>query len=143
MAGAGFREPTREERAFFAVLILADFPGNDAVAQQLAGVRVRDLQCAALGSLEILPAEAAPALPAGHAPTLLDLQGADAAGHRFTVSLHAAAGRLTRLDILPAGPHPLGSIDLATLTQLDAVPRGTLELFWLVPRPAPILGASG
>jgi hypothetical protein len=142
VAQAGWREPAAAESDLFAVLVQADFALRELVARQLTGALVRQVHCSGLESLDIQPAANAVALSAGHPPTLLDIEGRDTAGRHFTASLHAASGYVTRLDVSPSDPYPLEPLDLTTLTQLDAVPRGTLELYWLVPRTAPILGRS-
>jgi hypothetical protein len=139
MSGAGWREPSPEEQALLATLVLADFPLRDAAAAQLPGLRVRDIACAGLTSLDLQVVPAAPRLVEGHPSTLVEAEGLDTAGHRFTAAIFAAEGHLTRLDIVPLEPFPLASPVPASLRQLDAIPRGTLELCWLVPRPHTIL----
>lgn len=139
----GWRVPGEGEAAVLHVLLLADFPASNEAAGQLGALRVRDVHCAGMTSLDLQVSPGAPSLPLGHPSTLVEAEGEDEQGRRLTATVFAANGRLSRLEVKPIGLTPVGQPMPATLRQLDAVPRGTLELLWLVPRPRTILEERG
>ena len=141
MADRTWRSPATTERALLDTLLQAETPHRDILRAQLDGVLVAEMRCAGEASLDLNVRDGVPRLPEGHTAAIVDAEGLDAAGQRVSVSLLAANGLLTRLEVLYLGTAAPSPIDLATLRQLDAVPRGTRELVWLVPRKRPILGS--
>ena len=141
MPDRAWRSPAPTERALLDTLLKAETPHRDTLRAQLGGVLVSETRCAGEASLDLHVRDGARRLPEGHTPAIIDAEGFDRAGQRVSVSLLAANGLLTRLEVLYLGTAAPSPIDLATLRQLDAVPRGTRELVWLVPRKRPLLGS--
>lgn len=136
------RTPTPSERALLDTLLRADVVQPVTLRAQLEGLLVSEMPCAGEASLDLRVRDAAPRLAAGHPTVIADAEGLDTGGQKVTVSLLAGNGVLARLELLYLGTAAPAPIDVDTLHQLDAVPRGTRELVWLVARKKPILGAS-
>ena len=125
-------------RELFAVLALADIPEAATLRAQLGSVAVHadGLDCRLAASPD------APRFDERRSFAAVEAEGVDADGRRLLVRLLAEDGYLTRLEVEPLLGLEIRAPLPQSLVQLDSVPRGTLALHWLIPRPLTILEAA-
>jgi len=83
------------ERQLLAVLLSTDFPGKDAVAEQVAAASVREIDDN--GSLEFAPSDMMPADVVRRIPVEAELDDSD--GVTIHVLLHVVDGLVKELEV--------------------------------------------
>ena len=143
MSKGPWRAPTSSERALLFVLGEADIAERVALAEQLTSVSVR-LSCGrGCGSLELRAASPVASLGESRRGLIVEAEGIDPCGRRALVGVMVVDGRVAALDISQFDTDGVAPPMPQTLRQLDAVPRGTLALNWMVPRARTILEEAG
>ena len=135
---SGWRQPTDTERALLQVLGRAESCSLEIV-EQLASVLVRSSCGCGCGCLELRTLAATGPRPRMGRSYVVEAEGRDPQGRRALVSLVAVDGQLAELEIAPIAADEIAPPLPESLVQLDAVPRGTLALRWMVPRAQTIL----
>lgn len=90
-----FRSPSDLERQLLEVLLGTDFPGKDAVAEQVAVASVREIDDN--GSLEFAPSDKTPAEVVRRIPVEAELDDSD--GVTIHVLLHVVDGLVKEMEV--------------------------------------------
>lgn len=91
------------------------------------------------GSIEIRATRTIASLGESGRGLILEAVGFDALGRRALVGIGVVDGGVTAFNISPLDSDQIAPPAPKTPRQVDAVPRGTLALNWLVPRTGTIL----